>query len=97
VSYSRSLRESLGWFVFWIVLSAVSVLIPYGLGALIPVIGILVGLGDLDSATTGPAIAGAFFTAVLSWVINDQIGMLLYFLAGFLGILMVMGRAIRSS
>jgi hypothetical protein len=96
VSYSRSLKEALAWFIFWIVLSAISTLFPYHLGALVPVFGILAGLGDLDSATTGPAIAGAVFTAFLSLATSDQIGALLYFLAAFLGVLTVVGRAVRS-
>ncbi len=67
VSYSDSIVDSVGSFIFWIILSAVSVVVPEGLGALIPVAGILVGLGDVENTTTGPAIVGAFFTALLSW------------------------------
>jgi hypothetical protein len=70
----------------------VGVAFPYGLGALIPLAGILVGIGDIENTTTGPAIAGAFVTMLLALAINEPITALLYFVAVLVGFLTVSDR-----
>lgn len=73
-------------FILWKALEAVGLALPYGLGALIPLAGILVGIGDIESAS-GSAIAGGFVTMLLAWATNDSVTAVLYFLVVVLGIL----------
>jgi hypothetical protein len=87
VSYRQSLREAVFWFIFWIILCAVAVLIPYGLGALIPLFALLATIKDVESTTTAPATFGAFITMLLALGINDVPAAGLYFLAVVLGLI----------
>jgi Na+/H+-dicarboxylate symporter len=61
-------------------------LLPYGLGALIPLAGIIVGIGEIESAR-GSAIAGGLVTMFLAWATNDPVTAALCFLVVIVGLL----------
>jgi hypothetical protein len=96
VGYSGAVEDAFVWFVIWIVLSLVGLAFPLGLGALIPIAGILVAIDDLENTTTGTAIVGALVTWLLATAINDQPASTLYGLAVLLGILSVFGKGTRG-
>jgi len=73
-------------FGFWLIACAVSAFVPYGLGALVPLLAILATLGDLEKTVGVSATFGTFVSLFLSAGINDQPGVALYFIAVILGI-----------
>ena len=73
-------------FLVWKALEAVGVVLPYELGAFIPLAGILVGIRDVENAG-GSAIAGALVTVLLALATNDSVTAGLYFLVVVVGIL----------
>lgn len=86
VSLAGSVFGAIVSFIVWKVLETVGVAFPYGLGALIPLAGILVGIRDIEDASSSAIIAG-LVTVFLAWATNDQLTEGLYSIVVLLGIL----------
>ena len=96
MSLGQPVRDAVVSFIFWTVASALAVLIPYGLGALVPVLGILATIRDLEYTTTASATVGAFVSLLLAAAINDQPAIALYFAAVLFGGVSILGKLFRQ-
>ena len=85
MSFRQSGFGAFGSFLFWTLGSIFLAYVPYGLGALFPLMGILATVGDIEKTTTVNATFGAFVSMLLYAAVGDKTGMALYILAVIVG------------
>ena len=89
MSYSRAGIDAIIATVLWTIACVVSVYIPYGIGGLIPLLGVLATIRDMDNTKSGPAIFAAFVSMLFAFALGDGLEASLYVIAVILGVVKI--------